>query len=225
MLTRARRALQKPPAYVARRAIDDLRREVHRMVLAQARHGRGPLSEDRVIRDVNRGLELTACRTDALGSWKAAAEHFRRDEPAGKRLDGRVGDAKRREIELLGSSRNRLGVPLHWNDDAATGYRWPIRYHGGINFMNVEGPSDVKFVWELSRLRHCVALAQAVAVYGDELALCELRRDLLDWHRQNPVGWSVNWTSGMEVALRAVNLICVDGLLLRLTEVVACGRR
>ncbi len=72
----------------------------------------------------------------------------------------------------------------------------------------------MKLVWELSRLRHCLALAQGVAVLDSEEALEALELDLADWRARNPVGWTVNWTVAMEVALRAVNLICIDGVLL-----------
>lgn len=66
---------------------------------------------------------------------------------------------------------------------------------------------------ELSRLRHLVALAQAAAVLGDDDAEAAIAADLASWIAANPVGWSVNWAVGMEVGLRAVNLICVDGIL------------
>ncbi|MDP8909860.1 MAG: heparinase II/III family protein, partial [Chloroflexota bacterium] len=106
-----------------------------------------------------------------------------------------------------------LGRPPRWNVDAHSGHAWPLAHHRRIDYRNSARQSDVKVAWELSRLRHCVALAQSVVVLGDEDALREIEIDVADWLRCNPLGWSVNWTCAMEVALRAVNLICVDAIL------------
>jgi hypothetical protein len=149
-----------------------------------------------------------------FGAFKQTIARSRTDEDLRAQIQRRAALALERRMELFGDEPLPVGVPPAWTTDPRTGDRWPSGFHRRLDVFDIHRPTDVKLVWELSRLRHCVALAQAAVVLDDEHALQALAVDLADWRSCNPLGWTVNWTVGMEVALRAVNLICIDGVLL-----------
>lgn len=208
------RALRKPPRYTAWRLSEEARRRSHRLRLDAARRGRGPLSPGRPLPSEAAVLDATRRQATALAPWGEAAVAIGADTSSRARLVERSAQALARRAALFDATPVPVGDPPRWHEDVRTGYRWPVRYHGSLDYRNLDRPSDVKVAWELSRLRHCVALAQAAAVLGDERAYAALDADLRNWHDENPLGWSVNWTCAMEVALRAVNMICIDAILL-----------
>jgi hypothetical protein len=129
-------------------------------------------------------------------------------------VQARAAAARERSVELFGDAPVAVGRPPRWNVDVRSGHGWELGHHRRIDYRNVGRASDVKVAWELSRMRHCVALAQGAAVLGADANVAEIELDVADWQARNPLGWSVNWTCAMEVALRAVNLICADAILL-----------
>jgi len=184
------------------------------MLLLRTRQCRGRLARDRIVPGgLDAALGATRTSVELLAPWKDAGDAVRRDDNLRSAVLRRAASARERTLELFGDESVHVGIPPRWSTDPRHGRTWPLAYHRSIDYVNLGSGSDVKRVWELSRLRHLVQLAQAVAVAGDDAALGALEDDLRDWHSANPLGWSVNWTSAMEVALRAVNLICVDGIL------------
>jgi len=74
---------------------------------------------------------------------------------------------------------------------------------------------DPKMAWAMGRGEHWVALACGAVLderRGDALADA-LAASVLDFAAENPVGHGVHWTSAMEVALRAWNLLLARWLL------------
>lgn len=66
---------------------------------------------------------------------------------------------------------------------------------------------DIRSIWELNRLQVLVELGRAWRVTRRE-EFAELAvRWITSWSEQNPFGKTVNWSSGLEVALRAVSLL------------------
>jgi len=210
-LARVRRALRRPPGYVARRVREEVVRELDRAVLQAARHGRGPLASARIApRDAE---VVSAANALTIAPWREALRALTADPDASAKLAQRARRALERRVELFGDAPVEAGIPPRWSTDIHSGNAWPPGYYRRLQIADMGRASDVKVPWELSRLRHVLALAQGAALGSDE-ALRAVEDDLADWRRVNPVGWSVNWTCAMEVALRAVNLICVDAVLL-----------
>lgn len=129
----------------------------------------------------------------------------------------------RHEFDLLGSGwiayhaseEETPGYrPIAWNRDIRTGFEWD-KSTNPWNYMNYPQGTDVKRVWELSRMQHMPRLALYALVYpAEKERVCnEFRDQLDDYIRSNPVGAGVNWTCSMEVAIRAINLICAYDLL------------
>ncbi len=90
--------------------------------------------------------------------------------------------------------------------DPLSGYEWPRDFYSDINLQRNDG-SDVRLVWELNRLGHFLTLANAYSLTGDERYSAEFFRQVESWDSQNPLGYGVNWSCAMEVALRAINLL------------------
>jgi Heparinase II/III-like protein/Heparinase II/III N-terminus len=213
--TRLRRIARKPPGYVLRRVGRELLGEVQRGQLMAASRGRGPLTSERVVPGgLTRATALTQERVRAIGAFGAAIAYVRDQPGLRENLERRVRLALERRVELFGHGLVAVGTPPAWNLDPLTGRPWPTGFHRRLDVFDIQHPTDVKLVWELSRLRHCLALAQGAVVLDSEEAIEALELDIADWRARNPVGWTVNWTVAMEVALRAVNLICIDGVLL-----------
>jgi hypothetical protein len=212
--TQLRRLAHKPPGYVLRRVGRELLGEVRRGQLMAASRGRGPLTSERIVPGgLRRATTLTQERVRSIGAFDSAIAHVRDQSLLRDNLERRVLLALERRVELFGDGLLAVGTPPEWNHDPLTGRPWPTGFHRRLNVFDIQHPSDVKLVWELSRLRHCLALAQGVAVLDSKEALEALELDLTDWRARNHMGWTVNWTVAMEVALRAVNLICIDGVL------------
>ncbi len=214
-LARARRLAGKPPRYVLSRAVDEIAKEAHRTTMWAALRGGGPLAARNALPGPPEAvLKRTAQAGAGLGSWSEAVDRCRSDPDLLREIVARSERAKQRSVELFGDDRVFCGVPPRWLEDVRSGHSWPLGFHRRIDYVNRGRASDVKLPWELSRMRHAVALAQGVAVSRDAAALETLEADLASWRLANPLGWSVNWTCAMEVALRAVNTICVDAILL-----------
>lgn len=212
---RLRRALRTPPRRLAQRARQEASHGLHEAVLRVALGGRGPLAPSALPPGgLDGALARTAQVTRALGAWRVAIEATAADDE----LAGRVRRRARRVLdghaELFGRGTRTVGRPPPWHLDWPTGERWPRARARQVPYAQLDRGSDVKLTWELSRLRDCVALAQAAAVLEDDECLAALDLEVRSWMDENPVGYGVNWACAMEVALRAVNLICVDAILL-----------
>jgi uncharacterized heparinase superfamily protein len=201
----ARRALGKPPAYVMRRAVQELQAEAERFL--------GP----RRARSFNRRqlLDRMGARTieelwDSLASrpYAAVVAPLPRDlyETLCPGDSDRILRAAERalahRVDLLGSGLIDLGPHIDWHKDYKSGFRWPPEYCRDIDYMNPGRPSDVKFPWELSRQQWLIPCGQAWLLTGDERWAAGARRVVEHWIDANPYAGSVNWSCTMEAAIR-----------------------
>ena len=102
-------------------------------------------------------------------------------------------------FDLLGSGPTDLGADIDWSADFKTGRRWPLRQSSLLRVSYDDG-SDIKVPWELSRFQHLPLLA-ASGHTG------EVGAQLESWITANPVELGVNWTTTMDVAIRAANWV------------------
>jgi hypothetical protein len=107
---------------------------------------------------------------------------------------------------VLGYGRLESGAGPDWLREPASGVRWPLGYHGDVRLVRGDG-SDVRVLWELSRLGQLLTLGRAYAVTGEEALAEEFFAQVESWRAQNPEGFGPNWACAMEVALRAMNLL------------------
>lgn len=94
-----------------------------------------------------------------------------------------------------------------WNVDLSSGKVYQNKFYKKIKIVDFKDNSDIKYVWEQSRLQHIPTLGRAYLLNQDEVYLKYFVNELTDWIAQNPYKKSVNWTSAMEVAIRSLNII------------------
>lgn len=202
-----REARRRPPTFLARKATDTIRREVRSLHAAvggdpYAPHWRGEPTR-RPLLDLAAVDRLLARAATDLPSEVAALR-----QTAGRLAAG--------ETIVL---HHRLASPPagdDWHRDFVSGRRWPVRFHTRYSYrelLDLEHPSDVKVPWELSRLQALPALALAHRLDGDGRHFDAILERWVSWHAANPVGHGINWTVGMEVALRAISLTVTVDLL------------
>lgn len=100
-----------------------------------------------------------------------------------------------------------------WLRDPIGGGVWPgaDTYCFAINYRNTglgggARRGDVKYVWELNRLQFLHPIAAEIARTGDAALTRWSFRLLASWANAHPPFRSVNWVSGIELALRLVSL-------------------
>jgi hypothetical protein len=94
-------------------------------------------------------------------------------------------------------------LPIDWQLDFKSGYRWrEDRLSGTLRYGHEPGV-DVKVPWELGRLQHLPWLAMQM----NKKSTQEFRNQVLDFAAANPPGYGVNWLCTMDVAIRAANFL------------------
>lgn len=147
-----------------------------------------------------------------LQSLKTALSHGAEHEQYGRRAMARAEAAIAGRISLLGWGSILVEMPPRWNSDIYRDVSWPTSFHKFIDVLRIGEVCDVKVPWELSRLQFLVWLGQAWLVSADVKYLREFWNLLRDWSLKNPVGYGVNWTCSMEVAIRGVNIAVAANL-------------
>lgn len=108
-----------------------------------------------------------------------------------------------------------------WRADSLHGHKWGRAYFPLCDFLASNVKTDVKIPWELSRLQWFVWLAEAT-IYTQGDAQLQRKNAIIstvdDWAKANPAGYGVNWTCGMEVAIRATNIAVACGTVATLCE-------
>lgn len=101
------------------------------------------------------------------------------------------------------------GADIRWRRDYGRGLETGTGYFRLIPYLDSARAGDHKFIWELNRHQHLVALAQAHGFTGRPELLAEIAAQLESWLEQNPFPRGMNWVSALEVAFRAWSWIWV----------------
>lgn len=116
-----------------------------------------------------------------------------------------AGDIAQGRVRLFGTTTYPVGRVPQWNRCPLTGVTAPAVPSSAISLTDRAQLGDIKFVWELNRHLHWVALAQAHALSGQPEPLAVLGEQLRAWLQQCPPDTGPNWTSSLEYALRLIN--------------------
>ena len=106
----------------------------------------------------------------------------------------------------LFSREYELGWRIDWHRDPQANLQWPLAHFTHLPLVIGRG-ADVRVVWELNRLQHFVTLGRAYLLTTDERYAEEFLLQLASWYEDNPPRFGANWTTAMEAAIRAVNII------------------
>lgn len=112
-------------------------------------------------------------------------------------------------IRLLGQDWP-AGHILDWSVDPESGNHWPWnRYAFDIPRRHGQGPGDVKFPWELSRLQYLQTLAFSAHTMNRIDARERCLKYLECWLDDNPSYDGLGYACGIELASRVVSVLVV----------------
>ena len=143
-----------------------------------------------------------------------------REEGARRFLEGlRTCDELVLQAEEIGKGTVRLygmySFPLRDNADWHRGLPGDVEFER-VNFarcrLNIPG-ADVRILWEVNRHQFLTIPARAYVLTGDERHAETVVRYLRSWMESNPYGVGVNWTSALEVGVRAISWVLLYHLL------------
>jgi hypothetical protein len=100
-----------------------------------------------------------------------------------------------------------FGKKIDWHLDCKTGNRWSLKFWGDINIRDGFTIGGAKFVWETNRLYGLPILGMAYLFTDNKKYTEKIFGILNDWVLSNPYPRGVNWTSGIEIAIRMANLL------------------
>jgi hypothetical protein len=100
-----------------------------------------------------------------------------------------------------------FGFPIDWHRNPFGPGRWRDDVHW-TRALN-DSPDDVKFVWEIGRFHHAALLARTAVFLPERKAElgAALATQIDSFVASNPYPRGVHWFSGLELALRAINLL------------------
>ncbi|MGE5563259.1 MAG: heparinase II/III family protein [Bacillota bacterium] len=198
-----RRVVETPPQALARKAWLRVKPYVYAPFYSSRRAGNSRPASHTIERVMSALSELPP------------TPHPTGDVAYRKRATDRAASVAAGRFPVLGYGETDIPSGSGWLRDPFHGYEWPCSYFPAVGFLSGAGRADVKIPWELSRLQFLVWLAEGALFDGSEgdTYVARFEAILHDWNAANPTGFGVNWTCGMEVAIRSVNLVFAAALI------------
>ncbi len=126
-------------------------------------------------------------------------QHFGREvEECLRRADGFL----EHRFTMLGSSFS-FHNHIDWHIDPVTGHSYKRNFYRKVNIFHNDGKTDIKHVWEVNRHQFFIDLAKAYLVTREEKYAIKVIELFNQWVEENPYKIGINWTSALEVAVRA----------------------
>jgi hypothetical protein len=110
-------------------------------------------------------------------------------------------------IKLFDAEDLSLGRQINWNYEYKARKKAPLGFAPVIDYRDYSATGDAKWVWELSRHHHLVALGRAYRLTGNNEYAREAATQLEAWIQQCPFGTGMNWRSPLEFAIRLINWV------------------
>ena len=155
-------------------------------------------------------------RFNVLGSgWVSADYH---SEPLGIENIKYRDSYNRVFLDRVKSKVDKSYSHIDWHKDLKTGFIFNETELATRVADNLPRGVDIKMPWELSRMYHLpqMALAANFIPAKRELLISEFKNQVIDFCESNTIGYGVNWSCTMEVAIRAVNLLVAYDILAQL---------
>jgi Heparinase II/III-like protein/Heparinase II/III N-terminus len=128
-------------------------------------------------------------------------------------IQARAEQICQHRFDLLGYKSLDYGPKIDWHLDAVSGKRAPQKKWYKVPYLSFAEVGDHKVIWELNRHQHLVILAKAFLLTGDQKFTRELKEQWYHWKQQNPYGIGINWSSSLEIGIRAMSWIWIRELL------------
>ncbi|MCG8550957.1 MAG: heparinase II/III family protein [Desulfobacterales bacterium] len=97
--------------------------------------------------------------------------------------------------------------PLNWSRHPKTGHEWPMQFHKKIDLSPGQVWGDVKYVWELNRFQHFYLYGINRSTDDSNRYIDAAIQQIQNWIVSNPFLKGINWTSALEVSLRAISFL------------------
>jgi hypothetical protein len=96
---------------------------------------------------------------------------------------------------------------IDWQVDVKSGFRWDeLDWYKDITYGNLEGV-DIKVPWELGRLQHLIPILISYTKNNNFKYIKEIEHQIIDFYLSNPPRFGCQWTTSMDVSIRAINLL------------------
>ncbi|MCZ2845466.1 MAG: alginate lyase family protein [Candidatus Bathyarchaeota archaeon] len=107
------------------------------------------------------------------------------------------------KLTILNKYNVSFDKEVNWFLGFNTDTNWPLDFSHEIDFRQTDHIGDVRFNWDLNRHYHFVILSKTYFITGKKKYLIEFKKQFYNWINENPFLYGVNWTSSMEIAIRA----------------------
>lgn len=106
---------------------------------------------------------------------------------------------------------NRLPILTKEVIELGEDIRWNYDYVKDVEISSLKDAkangSDIKRIWELSRLHQLTPLCKAYIITQEEIYKDKIRSIVTDWIDKNPYYKGPNWINPMEISIRCANII------------------
>ena len=109
-------------------------------------------------------------------------------------------------VELLGHLIT-LPVQKGWHIDPLSSVIWPQRFYAQVSKNSIIKDCDIKYIWEVNRHQYLIPLGMAYYLTGEKKYADRIVATIMGWIAENPYNTGVNWTSSLELAVRAISWI------------------
>lgn len=125
-------------------------------------------------------------------------------------LEHRARSVAEGSVSFLGVSDDEPSDSLR---DPLSGNRAVTRLGRAGDVSSLGPGGSIKTLWDKNRHHHLVVAASGYRLTGDDSIAGFVRCQLEAWVDQNPPYRGVNWSSGIEIALRLVSWVWVERML------------
>jgi|GEM_PF-3721677 len=110
-------------------------------------------------------------------------------------------------VNLFNAHEVDLGHEIEWDKDYLNNSKWDKDIF--IFDIKTSKKRDVRIGWELNRLQFLPILALAYRITNDDKYYRKIKGLISSWKKNNPYPYGISWSSGLEIAIRSINLIWV----------------
>lgn len=155
------------------------------------------------------GWEAFACGDGPVAGLPIDLDAFRRNAGALRSALASAVDAERAgPVRRLDMTWPAVQADLRWHFDPVSSREWPrTRYCFDIPHRGGNGLGDVKYVWEINRLQHLHSMSPLAFLDADDELAGRCLSDIESWIDANPPFLGINWSSGIELAIRSVSIL------------------